>query len=643
MLNFNDITLRRGPTILIEGFSGTIYPGQKLGLTGANGSGKTSLLELILGHLDADRGELEKSQGIRIAYLAQETPQTAVSARDYVLQGDSKYCRLRDALILAETESRFEEIAELHEEMAAIDGYNAISRAEQLLQGLGFRSADFDLPVAEFSGGWQIRLNLARCLMTPSDLLLLDEPTNHLDLDAVLWLSNWLSTYTGTLILISHDREFLDETTNTIASLEHGQLTFYKGNYSAFEKQRAEKLALQQSTYLKQQAEIARMKDFVRRFRAKASKARQAQSRLKALQKMELISAAHVDSPFGFQIPHAERVSDPLLRLEDAVLGYQTPLLSSVNLSIRPGDRIGLLGANGMGKSTLIKTLAGELTLLQGQRLEGPNLQIGYFSQQHMDRLEADSTPLAHMQQLDKTLTEKAIRTYLGGFDFTGDKALACVENFSGGEKARLSLALVTWSKPNLLLLDEPANHLDIQMRQALSESLQAFEGAMIIVSHDRHLLAATVEEFLLVSDGTVTPFDGDLMDYHRSLTGAAVSPGSTQGTAAENKRHSNQDRGSSSGKPTEHRSRKNQETGSNTAYVERKQLRSAVASLEKRLVRLNRKLAEAEAILSQPDAYNDPDINFQALLRDQTSLQEEISKTEEEWLEQSEKLEQFT
>lgn len=622
MLKFDSITLRRGPLVLIEDFSAVLLPKQKLGLVGANGSGKTSLLALILGDLDADLGELEIPEDFRISHMAQESPGSMVSSRDYVLEGDKEYCRLTGELQSAETEARFSQIAELHDKMAAIDGYNAKSRAEQLLHGLGFKTADLTRPVDDFSGGWKMRLNLAQCLMSPSDLLLLDEPTNHLDLDAILWLSGWLRKYQGSLILISHDREFLDEITDSIASLENRKLTLYKGNYSAFEKQKAAKLALHQASFRKQQAQVKKMQDFVRRFRAKASKAKQAQSRLKALSKLEIIGPAHVDSPFSFQIIGSDRASDPLLQLIKADLGYTTPILEAVTLSIRPGDRIGLLGANGAGKSTLIKTLAAELPMLSGHREEGLNLKTGYFSQQHLDQLDPMRSPFDHMHKLDSKLSDHGIRNYLGGFDFRGDKALMKVEKFSGGEKARLSLAMVTYLKPNLLLLDEPTNHLDLEMRHALTQGLQSFEGAMLLVSHDRHLLNNTVEQFLIIKDNKVLPFDGNLTDYQQIM--AMPEPSSKSGT--KNARSADSMPNSSVAK---------------SAYLDRRKLKSSVITLEKRLKRLNEKMAEVNEKLSDPDLYNNPENNLQSLLRDQISLKDEIEKTEHEWLVQSELIDQ--
>lgn len=616
MLKFNSVNLRRGSQLLIEDFSALLYPGQKLGLVGANGSGKTSLLKLILGEIETDDGEIEYPDGLRLSYLAQETPELEAHALDYVISGDEEFCQTRRALSLAESEDQFDQIAGLHEKMAAIDGYSATSRAEILLTGLGFKITDFHLPVSQFSGGWRIRLNLAKCLMTPSELMLLDEPTNHLDLDAIIWLSNWLRKYQGSLILISHDREFIDETVDLIAHLENRKVQLYKGNYSAFEKQKAARLALQQASYVKQQAEISKMEDFVRRFRAKASKARQAQSRLKALQKLEIISQAHVDSPFSFKITCSDKVSNPLLELYKADLGYDKTVLGNVTLSLRPGDRIGLLGANGAGKSTLVKTLAKEISLLSGDRKEGTHLKVGYFSQQRLEMLDPLSSPLRHIQKLNEKLSERQIRNYLGGFDFRGDKALEAVHSFSGGEKARLSLAILTYHQPNLLLLDEPTNHLDIEMRQALTRALQSFEGAMLLVSHDRHLINNTVDQFLSVKDGKVEIYDGDLSDYNQSVVEfAPLNAIEKKDKTLNRKKQSNRN--------------------------DIRSLKSSLASLEKRMDRFNRKLAEVEEKLSDPELYKDGSSDeLQPLLRDQISIKQEISKTEEEWLTASERLE---
>ena len=515
MLRFKNLSLRRGSHLLVDKVSLTIHPGQKMGLVGANGSGKSSLFELIEGRLEADEGDLELSPGLAVAHLAQEVTGSEQAAVEYVLDGDPNLRSVQKAIRKAESDEEYVRLGELHGQLDALGGYSATARAEQLLSGLGFKQLDFGKALQQFSGGWRNRLNLARTLMCPSDLLLLDEPTNHLDLDAIIWLEKWLKHYQGTLLLVSHDREFLDEVVNAIAHLHHTCIDLYSGNYSQFERLKSARLAQQQSNYEKQQRQIRHLEGFVRRFRAKATKAKQAQSRIKALERMTLIAPAHIDSPFQFTVADAEKTSNPLLTLEEAELGYsQHSVLQDVAVQIHPGNRIGLLGPNGAGKSTLIKSLAGEIDLLSGKRSAGQHLQVGYFSQHQVDDLDLQSSALTHLQRLEKGASERKVRSFLGGFGFSGEKALQPVSIFSGGEKARLALAIITWRKPNLLLLDEPTNHLDIEMRHALTLALQSYAGAMLLVSHDRYLLRNTVDQFLLVFDQGVSEFDGDLPDY---------------------------------------------------------------------------------------------------------------------------------
>ena len=515
MLNFKNIALRRGARVLFANSSFTIHKGQKVGFTGANGAGKSSLFALVRGELHLDEGDFSMPPGLEIAHVAQETPATACSAIDYVIDGDQPLRRLQQQLLVAEQADDGLKQAELHAALEVIGGYTAQARASRLMSGLGFTADQEQNAVSSFSGGWRMRLNLAQALMCRSDVLLLDEPTNHLDLDAVIWLQDWLCKYPGTLLLISHDRDFLDTITDHIVHIEQSKAEIYTGNYSAFERMRAEKLAQQQSSYLKQQREIAHIQSFVDRFKAQATKARQAQSRIKALERMELISQAHVDSPFDFSFAKPGKMPNPLLTLDKVDIGYgQTCVIKQAGLSISPGDRIGLLGPNGAGKSSLIKVLAGDMQPLSGKRNEAEALKIGYFAQHQLEQLRIDECPLWHLQQLDKQATEKDLRNFLGGFDFRGDKVLEAVKPFSGGEKARLVLALLVYQNPNLLLLDEPTNHLDLEMRHALSVALQDYEGAIVVVSHDRHLLRSVTDQLLLVSGGKVQPFDGDLEDY---------------------------------------------------------------------------------------------------------------------------------
>ena len=660
MLTFANLALRRGTLLLFSDVSFTIHKGRKVGLIGANGAGKTSLFKLITGELEADTGALDFPQNMEISYLEQEVAATSELALDYVKSGDRHWARIDQAITKAEQDGEFEKLATLHEQMDSIDGYTANARAEQLMMGLGFQVDEFSEPLSSFSGGWRIRLNLARTLMSPADLLLLDEPTNHLDLDAIMWLSSWIKQYHGSMILISHDREFLDETVNTIAYLYNKSIELFSGNFSQFEIIKAARLAEQQSSYVKQQREIRHMQDFVRRFRAKATKARQAQSRIKALERMEVIAPAHIDSPFSFQIPTAEKSSDPLLLLDQCNLGYTNPILSEVAISLHPGDRIGLLGHNGAGKTTLMKSLSGELPLLKkseeardntgtiGRRIEGENLQIGYFSQHQVDDLDLGITPLTLIRRVDPKLSDQGIRNYLGGFDFRGDRVNELINIFSGGEKARLALALVAYSKPNLLLMDEPTNHLDIDMRQALTVALQTFDGAILLISHDRHLLANAVDSFLLLDRGRLTEFNGDLEDYRRFvLTDGIKTPGAgskdngprepvTKRVTGEsaNKKHNQQVTKPVVGTTSSNRT-------NNASGKQARQLKTKLRTLETQLERLNRKLEEVEEGLTDSSLYeNGGGDDLQSLLRDQLNLKDQIGELEESWLEMSTMLE---
>jgi len=515
MLNFSNTALRRGIRLLFERVNLTIHRGDKVGITGANGIGKSSLLALIQGELHTDEGTFSMPPGLAIAYVAQEAPAVDAAAIDYVIEGDQVLCRLQAELQQAEIAGDGVRQAELLARLESIDGYSARSRAAKLMNGLGFAAGDEQAPVGSFSGGWRVRLNLAQALMCRSDLLLLDEPTNHLDLDAVIWLQDWLRAYQGTLLLISHDRDFLDDVVDHIAHVAQGTVTLFTGNYSAFERRRAEMLAQQHSAYEKQQRELAHIRRFVDRFRSQATKARQVQSRLKAMEKMERIVQAHVDSPFDFAFRKPDSTPNPLLQLDEVSAGYDDcPVLRDVTLDLLPGDRIGLLGPNGAGKSTLIKLLAGTLCPLSGRKRAAQGLRIGYFAQHQVEQLQLEESPLHHFQLLDRQAKESELRHFLGGFAFSGERALEPASHLSGGEKARLVLALIAYQKPNLLLLDEPTNHLDLDLRHALGMALQEFEGAMLLVSHDRHLLRTVTDRLFLVIDGAVRPYDGDLDDY---------------------------------------------------------------------------------------------------------------------------------
>ena len=523
MIALRQVALQRGTQRLLDNADLTLNDGVKAGIIGANGAGKSSLFKLLLGELGVDQGEIELSGNQRIAHMAQEVDALDRAIIDYVLDGDIALRRAQADLAAAQASGAAHREAELHGLIETLDGYRAESRAAQLLVGLGFVQADLQRPLSDFSGGWRMRVNLARTLFMPSDLLLLDEPTNHLDLDALLWLEQWLTRYPGTLLLISHDRDFLDAVCDHIVHMHQQSVELYRGNYSRFERTRAEKLALQRAEAAKQQARREEIERFINRFKAQANKARQAQSRVKMLERMGDIAIAHVDSPFHFRLPAADKTSHPLLVLDQAQLGYQSEegnivQLDKVNVTLLPGSRIGLLGPNGAGKSTLIKSLIGQLPLLAGKRVPGEHLKIGYFAQHQLESLDITATPFMHVQRLSPTASDQDIRNFLGGFGFAGDDAFGEVATFSGGEKARLALALVAWQKPNLLLLDEPTNHLDLEMREALTEALASFEGTVILVSHDRHLLRASVDEFWRVADHKVEPFDGDLDDYRQWL-----------------------------------------------------------------------------------------------------------------------------
>ncbi|NOT11272.1 MAG: ATP-binding cassette domain-containing protein [Methylococcaceae bacterium] len=624
MLNFKNIALRRGAKLLISNSSFTIHRGQKVGFTGANGAGKSSLFALIKSELHLDEGDFSQPPGLEIAHVAQETPPNSCSAIDYAIDGDQELRRLQQQLTVAEHNNDGLKQAELHAALDHIGGYTAQARASRLLNGLGFRAAQEKNSVSSFSGGWRMRLNLAQALMCRSDVLLLDEPTNHLDLDAVIWLQDWLCTYPGTLLLISHDRDFLDTITDHIVHIEQNKAELYTGNYSAFERMRAEKLAQQQSAYLKQQREISHIQSFVNRFKAQATKARQAQSRIKALERMEMIAQAHVDSPFDFCFARPGKMPNPLLTLENADIGYgDKKIIHRANLSISPGDRIGLLGANGAGKSSLIKVLAGDLQVLTGKRLEAESLKIGYFAQHQLEQLRLDESPLWHLQQINKQATEKDLRNFLGGFDFQGDKVLEQVKPFSGGEKARLVLAMLVYQNPNLLLLDEPTNHLDLEMRHALSVALQDYEGAIVVVSHDRHLLRSVTDRFLLVADGKASAFDGDLEDYRALL--------------ADQKKTDEKLSAESSAVI----SRKDQRKQDAEWRRKHKPLFDALKKAESMVEKYHLEQKQLEQQLADSAIYADSEkMRLKELLERKTQVDKALEIAEAEWIEAEEKLE---
>ena len=628
MIQFKQLTLTRGTKILIEGANLQLHPGHKVGLTGANGAGKSSLFAMLRGELHPEKGDFEMPASWVVAHVAQETPALPMPAIEFVLDGDVELREIEAALVKAEANHQGELIAELHQRLADVDGYSAKARAAELLSGLGFSQAGLLQPVSTFSGGWRVRLNLARALMCRSDLLLLDEPTNHLDLDAVIWLESWLQSYRGTLFLISHDRDFLDAIVNHIAHIEQQTLTLYKGGYSDFERQRAEKLALQQAMFEKQQRKVAHLQSYIDRFRVQATKARQAQSRIKALERMEMISAAHVDSQFSFEFRAPISAPDPLLVLDRMSVGYgDKPLISNIELAVRPGERIGLLGKNGAGKTTLIKLLAHELEPLSGKRVEGKDLNIGYFAQHQLEQLRPDESPLQHMMKLDPLTREQEHLNYLGGFDFKGDMARSPCANFSGGEKSRLALALLIWTRPNLLLLDEPTNHLDLEMRHALTLALQDFEGGVILVSHDRALLRASCDQFILVSDGKAEAFDGDLEDYSQWLNEQRLKEKQAAQSQAPDKPNKN-DRAQSK---AERQAR----------IGERRPLLKELEQIERNMAQMQADKKTCDERLNDTELYNTTDkTELQQLLKTQAELASKLETAEERWLELHEQLE---
>jgi ATP-binding cassette, subfamily F, member 3 len=629
MLSFSSLALRRGTRLLISDASFTVYRGEKVGIVGANGCGKSSLLALILGDLQPDAGSVEYPSQLVVAHVAQELEATERPAIEFVMDGDEELRATEAAIAKAEASNAGAALGELHARYAALGGYDARSRAGKLMHGLGFSVADETRPVSAFSGGWRVRLNVAQALMCRSDLLLLDEPTNHLDLDAVIWLEQWLRNYPGTLMMIAHDREFLDRTVDRIVHIEKGAAKIYTGNYSAFEEQRASQLAQQQSMYERQQREIKHMVSFVERFKAKASKAKQAQSRIKALERMERIAPAHVDSQFEFTFLPPQKLPRPLLTLEKQSVGYgERVVLDGIGMTIVPGSRIALLGRNGAGKSTLMKMLAGELTPFSGKRTEARDLKIGYFAQHQLEQLAVDDSPLDHLKRLGgeaaAKATEQELRGFLGGFGFSGDRVFEPVGPFSGGEKARLVLALVSYLRPNLLLLDEPTNHLDLEMRQALAMALQDYEAAVVLVSHDRHLLRAVADELILVDQGRAVPFDGDLDDYAKWFTTreeaeTAEEPSSAALSAEQKKQRKREE--------AERRNRLSP-------------LKAEIARLEKQLERLEKERATVETALAEPEIYNPASKQkLQELLQKQAQLKRDISNIETEWLTATEKL----
>ena len=628
MITLTNLRLQRGNNVLLQKANARIDTGQSVGLVGRNGTGKSSLFALLRGELLADEGDVYIPNNWTIAHVAQEMPDTDESALDYVLAGDEALTALNAQLAQAMADDDGEMMGTVYSDMAVIDAYTAPSRAAQLLNGLGFAQAVQGNAVTSFSGGWRMRLNLARALMCRSDLLLLDEPTNHLDLDTVLWLENYLKTHPATKIIISHDRDFLDALCSHIIEAAQQTLTAYKGNYTTYERTRAERLMQQNALYEQQQRHVAHLHKYIDRFRAQATKARQAQSRIKALDRLEMIAPAHLDSPFSFEFAPLADLPNPQIQADKLDLGYgETALLENIAFTIQSQDRIGLLGMNGAGKSTLIKALAGELKPLRGEIVNAPNLRIGYFSQQHLDTLRENESPLWHMIRLAPDENYQKLRNYLGGFNFAGDRVNESIINFSGGEKARLALALLIWQKPHLLLLDEPTNHLDLDMRHALVMALQQFDGALIVVSHDRSLLANCVDQFWLVADRTVREFDGDLDDYRNwcskswQLQKQANHAPKTE-TAKKNVPAAVVVADKHAGKSKA------------TIEFEQKKLKQAIAKLEKQLAAMQSELDQLQGWMASEAAYaGDKQDDLAAAVTRSGELTELMAPIEEEWL----------
>jgi ATP-binding cassette subfamily F protein 3 len=653
MIRFTQVSLTRGIKSLLEGADLTVNPGEKVGLIGANGTGKSSLFALLRDELHADLGQVDFPARWRVAYVAQETPALDRPAVEYAIDGDTTLRKLERELEKVEdahTDVDGHRIGELHAALADADAYTVRSRAEQLLLGLGFSLEQMQQPVASFSGGWRMRLNLAQALMCPSDLLLLDEPTNHLDLDAILWLEDWLKRYPGTLVIISHDRDFLDGVVNVIVHIDERKLKRYSGNYSAFERQRAAQLALTQAAIEKQTRQRAHLQSFIDRFKAKATKARQAQSRMKMLAKMEELAPLRAAAEFSFEFREPLNAPNPLLVMEDVQAGYRIDdgatvsekvIVGGVDFSLQPGQRIGLLGVNGAGKSTFVKTIAGELAALHGTLRFGKGLSIGYFAQHQVEMLRHDESPLWHLNRIAPNVREQELRNFLGSFNFGGEMVTAKIAPFSGGEKARLALALIVWQRPNLLLLDEPTNHLDLETREALTDALAQFEGTLVLVSHDRHLLRASTDQFLIVADGGLQPFDGDLDDYRdwlfKTKLGKADAPlpqARVETPTAAPREAQEMSRQEKKRQEAEQRQR---------LSALRKPLESRIKRLDEQMAKLNARKITVDARLADPAVYDDANKEeLKTLILDQAYLAKELEQLETEWLQQQEALEQL-
>lgn len=638
MIRATNLGIRRGAKILLQNTDFVINPNERVGIVGRNGAGKTSLFALIQQQLDADSGTLTYPNSWRLASVEQEITDRDRPAREFVIDGDDQLRQLQAQRAQTSDEDG-NRIATLEAALIEADAWTAPSRAEQLLAGLGFRPDQWMLPVGQFSGGWQMRIALARALMAPSQLLLLDEPTNHLDLDAMLWLERWLQSYPGTVLIISHDTEFLDATITHILHFDQQQLTKYRGNYTSFLTQRAERLRQDQLAWSKQQREVAHLQGFIDRFKAKATKAKQAQSRVKALAKMQELAPVRLDASVQFSLPTPAYMPDPLLRLVHTNLGYQQPqtkiILQDVSLDVRSGSRIGILGMNGAGKSTLIKTLAGEISPLSGELIASARLEIGYFAQHQLDMIDASLSPIQHLQCIAPEIREQELRNYLGRFAFSGNMATDSTAGFSGGEKARLALALVVWFKPNLLLLDEPTNHLDVETREALAAALAEYEGSVLVVSHDRQLLRSTVDNFWIVADGAVSEFDGDLEDYRDWLLARAAAQRSSQKTSGNATNEANDS-------AVDRRAQRRLEAESRQKIATlRRPLEKQINQIEKKMDQQRQRLAELDTLMADPDFYGDAYANQRPqLLIEHGELNKQLENNEENWLMLQEQIE---
>ena len=644
MIKFDKITLQRGGQPLIEGADLTLDSGQRYGLVGRNGAGKTTLFKLLLGQLQLDAGQLTWPPAMRMAHMAQEIGDVNRSTLDHVLDGDQALRKAELAITAAEATHDEAALSHVYADYDHAGGYSAVNRAQQLLQGLGFPEQDWNQPVETFSGGWRVRLNLAQALMCPSDLLLLDEPTNHLDLDATMWLESWLQKYPGTLFLVSHDRDFLDQVVQVIVHLDRKLLTSYRGNYAAFERQKAERMAQHQVMYSKQQTEIAHIENFIRRFKAKASKAKQAQGRVKALERMEKIAPAYADSPFTFRFPEFDKTSSTLIDLDRVSIGYDKPIVSA-NITLLHDSRYALLGPNGAGKSSLIKTLVGDLTPLAGQVVPGEHLKIGYFAQHQLETLDIEANGLLHLQRLKPSASEQDLRNFLGSFGWQGERVFEPVKHFSGGEKVRLALAMIALQKPNLLLLDEPTNHLDLEARHALTMALQAYQGALVVISHDRHLLRQVVDNYWIVADGKVKEFEGDLQDYQVQVQALAQAQAQAKMKQRQDTINSNpsstETLASDALTPAERKEQKRQQA------QKRKQLsplKKAISKHEKDIDVWQAKLDQLETELADPSLYQvENKAKLKDLLAQQAHASQEHEQSEELWLEKQDELESIS